>query len=95
MRRYGITATKQYKKDYKRLIKSGFDVRKLEAVIDQLASGSKLADRHHDHALRGELKQTRECHIGPDWLLRYCKDDDQLVLLLICTGTHRDVLGIE
>ncbi len=95
MRRYEIVATKQYKKDYKQLIKSGFDVRKLEAIIDQLATGSKLADRHRDHALRGALHQSRECHIGPDWLLRYCKDDDQLILHLISTGDHRNVLGTE
>lgn len=95
MRRYGITATKQYKKDYKLLRKSGRDLSKLERIIDTLASGKMLFDAQRDHALGGKLHGTRECHIGPDWLLRYAKDEDRLVLLLMQTGDHRRVLGIE
>lgn len=95
MRRYGIVATSQYKKDYKLLLKSGYEIRKLESVIDRLASGDILPDHYRDHPLRGMLQGTRECHIGPDWLLRYAKDDDRLILLLVSTGSHRRVLGIE
>ena len=95
MKRYDIVATRQYKKDFKRLQKSAFDTVRLEHIIDQLASGAILADRYHDHALKGDLEGSRECHIGPDWLLRYAKDDHELVLLLISTGDHRRVLGRE
>ena len=95
MKLFGIIAAKQYRKDYKRLLKSGFDMEKLEDVIDRLASDEQLDPRHHDHALQGRMRQTRECHIGPDWLLRYAKNDKTLVLLLISTGDHRHVLGIE
>lgn len=95
MRPYDIEATKRYKKDFKRLQKSGVDVRKLEYVIDLLAAGERLAEKYRDHVLLGKLKNTRECHIGPDWLLRYAKDHDDLVLILLCSGDHRRVLGIE
>ena len=95
MKHYAIVATKAYKKDVKRLVKSGFDLSRLEHVIDLLAFGATLPHRHHDHALRGALRNTRECHIAPDWLLSYVKDNDRLILLLIRTGSHRDVVGIE
>ena len=95
MKHYSVVATKAYTKDVKRLIKSGFDLSKLEQLIDMLALGKALPSRCHDHALRGALKNIRECHIAPDWLLSYTKDNDRLILLLIRTGSHRDVLGIE
>ncbi|MDD4286821.1 MAG: type II toxin-antitoxin system YafQ family toxin [Candidatus Peribacteraceae bacterium] len=95
MKRYAVVATKQYKKDYKILCRTGHDLQKLDHVIDTLAAGKELQVTHRDHALKGKLLGTRECHIGPDWLLRYAKDEDRLVLLLIQTGDHRKVLGIE
>ena len=95
MKQYQIQATKQYKKDYKHLVKGGLDTTKLEHVIDLLAAGEKLSGRYRDHALQGRLKNTRECHIGPDWLLRYAKDKDLLVLILLGTGDHRRVLRVE
>ncbi|NOS66770.1 MAG: type II toxin-antitoxin system YafQ family toxin [Candidatus Peribacteraceae bacterium] len=95
MRKYDVTSTKRYKKDYKRLRKSGRDLGKLDRVIDTLARDEKLAEIYRDHALSGELEGRRECHIGPDWLLVYRKDKDALILLLLRTGTHRETLGIE
>ena len=95
MKQYVIVATKQYRKDYKRLLKTCYDMAKLEIIIDALASDKKLENKYHDHDLQGKLKGMRECHIGPDWLLQYKKDDAYLILLLIRTGDHRHVLGIE
>lgn len=60
-----------------------------------LSAGKKLGENFHNHELKGKLQGTQECHIGPDWLLRYAKDDDHLILILIQTGDHRHVLGIE
>ena len=92
---YKRVPTKQFRKDLRRAQKSGWDLTRLVAVINTLASGTMLDRNHGDHALKGQLSGTRECHIGPDWLLRYSKDDEHLLLLLISTGTHRRVLGIE
>lgn len=93
--KYALRPSKRFKKDVHRLEKSGYDLSLLGNVIDQLAHENKLDARYRDHDLKGKLKGTRECHIGPDWLLRYSKDDEHLFLLLISTGTHRVVLGIE
>ncbi|MDB4978939.1 MAG: hypothetical protein JWM56_1125 [Candidatus Peribacteria bacterium] len=93
--KYQIKASKRYRRDVKRLIKSGVDLKPLEDIIDILAAGKTLALKHKDHALKGEYTGVRECHISPDWLLLYVKDNDELFLLLIGTGNHRQALGIE
>lgn len=63
----------------------------LEAVIDQLAAGKPLAEKHRDHLLTGDYGGFRECHILPDWLLVYQVREDALVLFLSRTGTHSDL----
>ncbi|MCQ2129301.1 MAG: type II toxin-antitoxin system YafQ family toxin, partial [Bacteroidaceae bacterium] len=52
-----------------------------------------LPATNKDHALSGEFAGTRECHISPDWLLIYSKDDETSVkiLTLIRTGSHSDL----
>lgn len=71
------------------------DFSRLEEAVDLLLAGQNLPERYKDHELRGKFAGIRECHVAPDWLLLYEKDNDRLLLLLLRTGTHRDVLGIE
>lgn len=77
------------------MAKSGYDLTELETVITTLASGVSLPEHYRDHVMAGSPKGARECHIGPDWLLQYAKQEKELVLILIGTGTHRNTLGIE
>ena len=83
-------ATSQFRKDYKRAIKRGKDIAKLDEIIRKLARGEPLDIRHRDHALVGNWASFRECHIEPDWLLIYRIETDVLVLTLARTGTHGD-----
>ena len=83
-------ATTQFRKDYKRAIKRGKDIAKLDDIIRKLARGEPLDIRHRDHALVGNWSSFRECHIEPDWLLIYRIQTDVLVLTLVRTGTHGD-----
>lgn len=83
-------ATSQFRKDYKRAIKRGKDIAKLDDIIRKLATGEPLDIRHRDHALVGNWASFRECHIEPDWLLIYRIETDVLVLTLVRTGTHGD-----
>lgn len=41
-----------------------------------------------------EIKNCRECHITPDWLFVYKYVEDELILLLIQTGLHSEVLDL-
>ena len=72
--------------------KRGFDFAEVDAVIKLLIKDdSPLPEKYLDHALLGGLKGYRECHIKPDWLLVYRKDKEELILVLITTGTHSDI----
>ncbi|MBE6877143.1 MAG: type II toxin-antitoxin system YafQ family toxin [Ruminococcus sp.] len=88
---YAIEYTNKMKKDVKRMKKRGKDMRKLIYVLAVLASGQSLPPNYRDHQLTGNLKDFRECHIEPDWLLMYQFHDDVLVLTATATGTHADL----
>lgn len=88
---YEVKKTSRFKKDYKLAKKRGQDVKALQEIISLLADGKPLPEKNCDHALTGDWIGFRECHITPDWLLVYMKDDDILVLTLTRTGTHSDL----
>ena len=81
----------QFKKDYKRIVKRGYDVKLLEEVIRKLANNETLPPKNNDHFLSGNYNNYRECHITPDWLLIYQINNDELILQLTRTGTHSDL----
>lgn len=60
-----------FRKDLKRVRKRGYDLDKLEAVIELLREDLPLPKARRDHSLKGEWQDFRECHIEPDWLLIY------------------------
>lgn len=64
-----------------------------EAIVAIVTKNQKRLDELSDHA----LKRDRGLHIAGrgDWLLRYRIIDDTVVLWLLATGSHRDVLNIE
>ena len=90
--KYNVRRTSRFKRDYKTMEKRGLKMELLENVIDLLRQGKTLATRYRDHALTGNYKGFRECHIKPDWLLIYLIEKEVLVLTLMRTGTHSDLL---
>ena len=64
-----------FKKDIKRIQKRGYDISLMKPVIDALAAQQELDEKYHDHALSGDWRRFRECHITPDWLLIYRVDN--------------------
>jgi mRNA interferase YafQ len=79
----------QFEKDIKRMRKRGKDVGKIRSVLSHLIAGERLEERNQDHALLGNYKGRRECHIEPDWLLIYKLSEDDIVFER--TGTHTDL----
>lgn len=79
----------QFKKDVKRLLRRGKHMDKLKKVIDGLAMAEKLPRENKDHALKGTLKDCRECHTEGDWLLIYRIEGSELCL--VRTGSHSDL----
>ncbi len=84
--------TKQYKKSFKKLKRSGkFNEIELNKAIDILCKGEKLGPIYQDHALHGEYDGYRECHINGDVLLIYRIKEQKLVLVLFDIGTHAEL----
>lgn len=92
--KYGLKPTTKFKKDYKLAKKRGLDMRLLEYVIDELLLGHTLDAKYLDHPLHGDYEGFNECHIQPDWLLIYGKDEENLILTAVRTGTHTDLFKI-
>ncbi|MDR2883929.1 MAG: type II toxin-antitoxin system YafQ family toxin [Deferribacteraceae bacterium] len=86
-----LRATAQYKKDRKLMLKRKLSLEPLDYVIQALIDGKPLEAKYRDHALSGNYKGFRECHISPDWLLIYAIDGDNLILTTVRTGTHSDL----
>ena len=71
-----IRRSSRFKKDYRNSHRQGKDMFLVDWIIDELANDRDLPKKHRDHALSGNWNGFRECHITPDWLLVYSKDDD-------------------
>ena len=87
-----IEWTGQFKRDYKREIKGKYRLtikNDLSLVIEMLANEQALEIRYHDHALTGDWKDCRDCHIKPDLVLIYRKYYD--ILQLIRLGFHSEL----
>ncbi len=73
-----IRRTAVFKRDYGREKKGRFAKTldtDLARVLTDLAEDRPLAPRHRDHALTGEWKDHRDCHVRPDMVLIYRKSE--------------------
>ena len=86
-----IFFTTQSQKDLKLALRRNLPEEKLNEVIKMLAMDVVLPESNLDHPLKGQYKGCRECHIQPDWLLVYSKEDKVNLLSLVRTGTHSDL----
>ena len=84
-----VIETNAYKKHFKKSLKQNKDSNKLFEVLESLILDIPLEPKYKDHQLKGELKEYRECHIEPDWLLVYQKKDNKLYLAGL--GTHSEL----
>lgn len=91
---YSLVFTNRMKRDLKLMKKRGKDIIKLEVVLDILLSGKALPKVYKDHQLKGEMRDFRECHIEPDWLLVYRIEESELILYATATGSHADLFNM-
>ena len=83
--------TNQFEKDFKMALKRGKNQEKIVTVMNKLINKEPLEIRHKDHNLSGNYVGRRECHIEPDWLLVYKRNDDEIIFER--TGSHSDLFG--
>jgi mRNA interferase YafQ len=90
-----IRRTARFKKDFKREAKGRhsqlLDTLPREALA-LMASDAPMPERYRDHALTGEWRDYRDCHLRPDLVLIYRKPDSHH-LDLVRLGSHGE-LGV-
>ena len=60
--------------------------------METVATNIRIEERFCDHELTGNYAGHRECHVLPDLLLIYRIYKNILILELVNTGTHSDLL---
>lgn len=88
-----ISQSGQFKRDLKR--ESKRQHRKalqgdFTSIVAILAADKPLEPRYRDHALSGDWKDHRDCHVRPDLVLIYRKPDDS-TLQLVRLGSHAEL----
>ncbi|WP_257264775.1 type II toxin-antitoxin system YafQ family toxin [Endozoicomonas sp. ONNA2] len=81
--------TNKLSKDIKRAKRQGKDLDKFKDVVRMLIEQQPMAAKHKDHALSGNYKNHRECHIEPDWLLIYKVENKRIIFSRL--GSHSDL----
>lgn len=88
---YHVIISNQFKKDFKRCIKRGLNMRLITDAMDLLEENGALPAEYRPHKLTGDKQGIWECHIQPDWLMTWEQNNDLLTLLFLQTGTHSDI----
>ena len=76
---------RESKGQYRKILQSDF-----VAIVASLARDEPLEPRHRDHALTGDWKDHRDCHVRPDLVLIYRKPDEN-TLELVRLGSHAEL----
>ena len=86
--KYRVHFSKKFKQSYKKINRN--DKALVDAVSRKLANDEILEPKYRDHALKGNYISFRECHIKPDLLLIYRKNEDILELYLANLANHNN-----
>jgi mRNA interferase YafQ len=84
----------RFKKDLKKAQKQTSpkrDLEELKCVMNMLAEDKFLPPEKRDHNLGGSWVGYRECHVQPDLLLIYKKDDRNNSIRFERVGTHSEL----
>ena len=80
-----IERTTQFKRDYKRDQRGKYKTyleTALFSTLEFLVVDRVLPEKYCDHALTGQWKEFRDCHIRPDLLLIYAKPNIEILRLI-------------
>ena len=91
--KYNLRITNECKQNLKLCKRRGLPMDELWAVVRKLLDGKPLEEKYHAHILKGDRKGQWECHIQPNWLLIWEIHNQELVLVLVNTGSHSDLFG--
>lgn len=85
-----LVRTSKFKRDYKREKRTDAQLDAVFVpVLEILMGNDPVPERLQDHALGGNRKGYRDCHVRPDLVLIYARSTETLTLVRI--GSHSDV----
>jgi mRNA interferase YafQ len=90
---YSIRTTAQFRRDVKRCQRQGKDMSLFKVLNETLIAGQTLPEKYRDHALMGNWRGHRDCHITPDWLLIYRIDTDEQEIEYVRMGSHAELFN--
>ncbi|MGX3044828.1 type II toxin-antitoxin system YafQ family toxin [Helicobacter sp. T3_23-1056] len=88
---YEVKYSKDFKKGLKKLKNDADSLALAKSIITKLANDEMLEPRHKDHKLSGQYEGYRECHIKPNLLLIYKKEEQVLILTCLAIGSHSEL----
>lgn len=84
----------EFKRDYKRTKANPRHVQDVDSLLRSagafLVEDTPLPENYRDHALVGNWKGYRECHIKPDLLLIYSTEEPE-ILRFARLGSHSEL----
>lgn len=86
---YSIKTTKQFKTDFKKL--NYQEQKDVQEIVNQLEAGKQLPEKARDHPLKGKMRGLRDCHVRPDLILIYSKEEQLKLIKLIRVGNHNNL----
>ena len=85
-----LVRTTKFKRDYKREKRTDAQLDAVFVpVVEILLGNDPVPERLQDHALGGNRKGYRDCHVRPDLVLIYARSTETLTLVRI--GSHSEV----
>ena len=90
---YKLVISTQFKKDLKKIVKNPTD-KKLTAAVFKLLKekgSSGIPKEMKPHKLRGNYKNSWECHIRPDLLIIWYQVEAPNIIKLIRIGSHSEL----
>lgn len=73
-----IKNSTRFNRDLKKFMHQQSILKELNTILDLLIQNIPLDKKYKDHPLSGNWAKRRECHIRPDVLLIYAKDEENL-----------------
>ena len=88
---YHLLFGSKFKRDFKTIQKRGYSINQIVEVFQILEIEGKLPEKYLSHRLLGNYVNCWECHIRPDWLLIWERDETLKEIKLVRTVTHSDL----
>lgn len=88
---YELHFTGSFRQDVKRILKRNYETKSLSEILYLLEKNGIVPIKNNPHKLSGKYADCWECHIKPDWLLVWRKNELQKIIELVRTGSHADL----